>query len=404
MVVSSSPVSTSSAPASGSIKLVCAQAELNQNLGLVGRAVANRAAMPILANVLLEADAETGYVALTAFDLNLGIRSEFSAQIETGGRTTLPARLLNEIVTRLPNTQISLDQSDPDSPMTLSWGSGQSQVRGLAADDYPSFPEILGAEKVELQVEGLLQGISQTLFSASHDETKQILTGVHVKFLNEEDPALEFAATDGHRLATVKVLLLPDEDGKPVELPPDPLAFTIPARTLKELERILNNQSAPTLTLQFDSSQVQFGLEHHLITSRLLEGQYPDYNRLIPTTFNRTVTIERKPLIEVLERVAVFAAQKNDIVKFSFNGAESSLQISAEAPEVGSGEEVLPIQLTGEDLEIAFNVKYLLEAMKVINTQEVKLQLNGPTQPAVWQPIGAMQLRYLVMPVQIRTS
>jgi len=386
---------------------MCGQGDLSLHLASVGRAVASRPSLPVLANVLLEADGESGRVALTAFDLNLGIRSEFEAQVITGGATTLPAKLLNDIVSKLPKGELTLEQPDPTGPMTLTWGSNQYQVRGLSAEEFPALPEIRGQERAEMRVDTLLKGIEQTIFAASHDETKQVLTGVHVQLLMEDEPLLEFAATDGHRLATVKLPLIPssDEESAPAStLAPTPssLQFTIPVRTLKELERILSNQSATTVTVQFDSSQVQFGLERHLITSRLLDGQYPDYNRLIPAQFERLMTVDRKQLIESLERIAVLAAQKNDIIKFRLSEGEQTLGISVEAPDVGSGEESLPVQLSGGDLEIAFNVKYLLDALKVINTQDVQLHLNGATQPVVWQPVGAMQLRYLVMPVQIR--
>ncbi len=388
------------------IKLVCQKTDLNQNLGSVSRAVASRPAMPVLANVLLEADPVTNRVSLTAFDLNLGIRSEFEAQVISGGRTTLPAKLLGDIVSRLPNLDVTLDQTDSSDQMHLQCGTGQYHVHTLSADEYPALPDILSQEHVELLVESLLQGFSQTLFAASTDETKQILTGVHVKLLTDEEPMLEFAATDGHRLATVKTPLIPDtEDGGPsIVQPTGRLEFTIPLRTVRELDRILNSQSASTLSLRFDHSQVQFGLERHLITSRLLDGQYPDYNRLLPSEFERTITVERKPLIEVLERIGVFAAQKNDILKFSLSKSEQTLRISTEAPDVGSGQEALPIQFSGDDIDIAFNVKYLLDALKVINTQDVKISMNGATQPVVLQPLGAMQLRYLVMPVQIRNA
>ncbi len=395
----------SNAGAEAPIKLVCGQSDLSTHLASVGRAVASRPSLPVLANVLLEADIETGRVALTAFDLNLGIRSEFEAIVITGGATTLPAKLLNDIVSKLPSCELTLEQPDPTGPMTLAWGANQYQVRGLSAEEFPALPEIRGSDRVEMQVDTLLKGIEQTIFAASHDETKQVLTGVHVQLLVEDEPLLEFAATDGHRLATVKLPLIPsdDEEGAPsIEKPTSQLQFTIPVRTLKELERILSNQSATTVAVQFDSSQVQFGLERHLITSRLLDGQYPDYNRLIPAQFERLMTVDRKQLIESLERIAVLAAQKNDIIKFRLSEEDQTLGISVEAPDVGSGEESLSAQLSGGDLEIAFNVKYLLDALKVINTQDVQLHLNGATQPVVWQPVGAMQLRYLVMPVQIR--
>jgi DNA polymerase-3 subunit beta len=380
------------------LSFICAKADFHHHLASVSRAVASRPALPILSNVLLEADGSAQRVALTAFDLSLGIRSEFDARVLVGGRITLPAKLLGDIVSRLPGGEVSLQERE-GCGTTLSWTGGQYQLRGLSASDYPALPEIRGQEGLEVSIESLLQGISQTLFAASTDETKQVLTGVHITWVQDEGE-MEFAATDGHRLATVKAAV---GDGGDEEGSFKNLELTIPVRTLRELDRILSNQTASTLSIRFDASQIQFGLERQVITSRLLDGQYPDYRRLIPSKFERQVTVERKPLLEALERIAIFAAQKNDIIKFSLSESAQRLGISTEAPDVGSGEEFLSVQCSGSDLDIAFNVKYLLDVLKVMNTQEVKFSLNGSTQPVVWQPIGAMQLKYLVMPVQIRT-
>lgn len=417
------------APLEG-FSFTCEQADLSHHLASVGRAVASRPALPVLANVLVEVDAETQRVALTAFDLNLCIRSEFEAQVKGSGRTTLPAKLLSDIVSRLPSGPVTLDassQAQESAPVILMSAAGQYQVRSLSAEEYPTLPEIslrttdadgdfVGeesptAQALELPIESLLQGIGQTLFAASGDETKQVLTGVHVKLLPGDPPCLEFAATDGHRLAMVQV----EAEGIPVASAHGEIGldFTIPARTLREVERILGTQTvASTVELRFDRSQVQFVLPprasktqcQQRITSRLLEGQYPDYNRLIPRQFERQITLERRPLIESLERVGVLAAQRNDIVKFNLSAATQTLRISTEAPDVGSGEESLPVQMSGPDLELAFNVRYLLDALRVFHTQQVSLELNGATQPAIWKPLGAMRLCYLVMPVQLRAT
>lgn len=422
------------APLEG-FSFTCEQADLSHHLASVGRAVASRPALPVLANVLVEADAETQRVALTAFDLNLCIRSEFEAQVRGSGRTTLPAKLLSDIVSRLPSGPMTLalratnanGQAQDDAPVLLTSAAGQYQVRSLSAEEYPTLPEISlpaadadgdfageespTAQALELPIESLLQGIGQTLFAASGDETKQVLTGVHVKLLAGDPPCLEFAATDGHRLAMVQV----EAEGIPVASAHGEIGldFTIPARTLREVERILGTQTvASTVELRFDRSQVQFVLPprasktqcQQRITSRLLEGQYPDYNRLIPRQFERQITLERRPLIESLERVGVLAAQRNDIVKFNLSAATQTLRISTEAPDVGSGEESLPVQMSGPDLELAFNVRYLLDALRVFHTQQVSLELNGATQPAIWKPLGAMRLCYLVMPVQLRAT
>lgn len=381
------------------MKLVCAQSDLSQTLAAVSRAVASRPTHPILANVLLEADPAANTLALTAFDLNLGIRSECPAQVEEGGRTTLPARLLNDIVSRLPNAELTFEQADAEQPATLSCLAGTYQIRGTSPDDFPALPDVEG-DVVELPVEGLLQGIGSTLFAASTDETKQVLTGIHVKAIAT---GLEFAATDGHRLATVQVVDEASESGS-VSSEAAELEFTIPARALRELERVLSNRADPTLKLQFDRAQVVAQLPQCTITSRLLDGQYPNYRQLLPQQFERVATVERKALLAALERAAVFAEQKNNILKFSLSTDEQTLAVAAEAPDVGGGNEALPIQYSGEDLDIAFNVKYLLDVLKVIDAADVRLSLNGQTQPAVLEPLSDVPLQYLLMPVQLRSA
>lgn len=391
------------------MQLVCSQVDLNQHLAFVSRAVSSRPNVPILSNILLEADPAAGTLSLTALDMNLGIRTQFDAQVVEGGRTTLPARLLKDIVTRLPNADVTLTQSDADSPATIACLAGEYQIRGAHAGDFPELPEVEG-KTVELSVDDVLRGIGSTLFAASGDETKQVLTGVHVKSISA---GLEFAATDGHRLATIQVLGEDDEPGEPVvnsngtggngaSIESSSMEFTIPARTLKELESVLSSQAVPQLNLQFDRSQVIVTMPDITITSRLLDGQYPNYGQLMPTQFERHMTVERRELVFALERMAVFAEQKNNILKFKLSADEQTLEIEAEAPDVGGGQESLAVQFSGDDLEIAFNVKYLLDALKVFDTSEIQLKMNGQTQPAVMEPLGAEQLKYLVMPVQIR--
>ncbi|MEM9568230.1 MAG: DNA polymerase III subunit beta [Cyanobacteria bacterium P01_E01_bin.34] len=391
------------------MQLVCSQADLNQHLAFVSRAVSSRPNVPILSNILLEADPAAGTLSLTALDMNLGIRTQFDVQVVEGGRTTLPARLLKDIVSRLPNAEVTLTQPDADAPAMISCLAGEYQIRGAHASDFPELPEIEG-KIVELSVDDVLRGIGSTLFAASGDETKQVLTGVHVKSISA---GLEFAATDGHRLATIQVLGEDDEPYEPAangngrsgsssESGLAAMEFTIPARTLKELESVLSSQAVPQLNLQFDRSQVIVTMPDITITSRLLDGQYPNYGQLMPTQFERHMTVERRELISALERMAVFAEQKNNILKFKLSADEQTLEIEAEAPDVGGGQESIAIQFSGDNLEIAFNVKYLLDALKVFDTPEVKLKMNGQTQPAVMEPLGSEQLKYLVMPVQIR--
>lgn len=378
------------------MKFICSQSELNNQLSLVSRAVASRPSRPVLGNVWLNADAETNQITLIGFDETLGIQTRFSAQVETSGTLTLPAKLLGDIISRLPDEDITVDEDEETPTVTLISSSGQYQVRGLSAEDYPSLPDVEDGQTSELPAEALLEGLRGSLFATSGDETKQVLTGVH---LLTEPEILEFAATDGHRLAVVQAT---DETGSgQADLE---MNVTVPAKALRELERMLQNYgSNDPVVLRFDNTQVVFALGHQRITTRLLEGQYPNYRQLIPKQFARQLAVDRRLLMAGLERIAVLASQKNDIVKLSLDSSNQSLALSVDAQDVGSGREVVPAQITGDDLDIAFNVRYLLDGLKALGSNEVQLQCNTATSPAILTPLGELKMTYLVMPVQIRS-
>ncbi len=377
----------------------CPQNILATNLSFVSRAVASRPHHPVLANILFTTDREAGLVSLTAFDLNLGIQVKFPAQILQEGSVTLPSRLLNDIVSRLPGGEVSLEIDTDTATATLLCGSGRYEVRGLPASEFPELPEIAQAQVSYLPVEAMLAGLNGSLFAASADETKRVLTGVHVKL---NPTGLEFAATDGHRLAVVETPYKEEE----THLPPqavDTLEVTVPARALRELERMLQQYTEGMITVQFDQTQMVFQGVQQTLTSRLLDGSYPDYRRLIPSQFNYQVTLERKALLGALERVAVLADQRNNIVKITIDELNQEIALAVDTPEVATGKESLPAQVAGGDMEIAFNVKYFLDGLKAINTTDVLLRMNASTSPAVLTPIGGTKITYLVMPVQIKS-
>ena len=378
------------------MKFSCSQAEFNTHFSLVSRAVPSRPSKPVLGNVLVTASADTQQVTLIGFDETLGIQTTFAAQVNESGSLTLPAKLLGDIVSRLPNEDLDISEDDDEPVVTLSCSAGRYQVRGLSAEDYPQLPEVEAAETIKVAADALIEGLQGALFATSSDETKQVLTGVH---LTADAESLEFAATDGHRLAVVQTV---DESGAPAST----LAMnvTIPGKALRELERILQTYpSNEPVSFQLDQTQVVFDLGQQRITTRLLEGQYPNYRQLIPKQFERQLTVDRKQLVSSLERIAVMADQRNNIVKLSINNEAQLLTLSVEAQEVGSGLETMPAQITGEDLDIAFNVRYLLEGLKSLPTAEVQLQCNTATSPSVLTPLGGSKITYLVMPVQIRS-
>ncbi len=388
------------------MKLVCTQNSLSTSLSLVSRAVATRPTHPVLANVLLVANAETQQVSLSAFDLSLGIQTSFAATVEAEGKLTLPAKLLTDIVSRLPEGDITLESgSDDDASFltTLTCSSGRYQVRGMSAEEFPELPTVTDGESLHLPSEAMLDGLRGALFAASADETKQVLTGVHLTLAAEE---LEFAATDGHRLSVVQTTNV-DEEGNRAKNSTaedaEALDVTIPAKALQELAKMLERQTGSSVAVKLDRNQVVFEWVDQRLTSRLLEGQYPNYRQLIPRQFTHQTTVDRRLFLSSLERIAVLADQKNNIVKLTVDTANQAMSLSVDAPDVGSGEETIPAQITGEDMAIAFNVKYLLDGLKALNTTEIQLQFNTPTSPAILTPLGGLKMTYLVMPVQVRS-
>lgn len=380
------------------MKLVCSQSDLNAHLSLVGRAVPSRPNQPILANILLTADTGTQRVSLSAFDLTLGIQSTFSAQVEASGAITLPAKLLTDIVSRLSaESQITLEETEPGAIVTLLAHTGRYQVRGIGPEEFPELPLAQTAEAIHLPTDALMEGLRGTLFATSSDETKQVLTGVHLKV---ESETLEFAATDGHRLAVVETSST--EEGS-TALGPAAFAVTVPARALRDLERIISSRaSSEPISLYFDQGQTVFQWGDQYLTSRTLDGQYPNYRQLIPKSFERQVTLDRKLFLNSLERIAVLADQKSSVVKLTIASEAQQVTLSADAQDVGSGQESVAAQITGDNLEIAFNVRYLMDGLKALNTAEIQIQLNSATSPVVVTPLGALKMTYLVMPVQVR--
>ncbi|QNJ10164.1 DNA polymerase III subunit beta [Synechococcus sp. M16.1] len=385
------------------MKVVCSQSELNSALQLVSRAVATRPTHPVLANVLLTADAGSNRLSLTGFDLSLGIQTSLAASVETSGAITLPARLLGEIVSRLSSdSPVTLAVDDSGEQVQLTSLSGSYQMRGMSADDYPDLPMVESGMTLKLQPERLVQALKGTLFASSADEAKQLLTGVHLKF---NQRALEAAATDGHRLAVLNVEDALQDAAVTDAVDDEGFAVTLPSRSLREVERLMASwRSDEPVSLFCDRGQVVFLAADQMVTSRTLEGTYPNYGQLIPDGFTRTFGMDRRALIAALERIAVLADQHNNVVKFSSQPEDGVVQISADAQDVGSGSESLSSNLEGDAMQIAFNVRYLLDGLKAMGSDRIVLHCNAPTTPAVLRSEEASEaFTYLVMPVQIRS-
>ena len=340
------------------MKLVCSQAELNAALQLVSRAVASRPTHPVLANVLLTADAGTDRLSLTGFDLNLGIQTSLPASVDSSGAVTLPARLFGEIVSKLSSdSPVSLSSDAGADQVELTSSSGSYQMRGMPADDFPELPLVENGTALRVDPASLLKALRATLFASSGDEAKQLLTGVHLRFNQKR---LEAASTDGHRLAMLTVEDALQTEISADESEPDELAVTLPARSLREVERLMASwKGNDPVSLFCERGQVVVLAADQMVTSRTLEGTYPNYRQLIPDGFSRTIDLDRRAFISALERIAVLADQHNNVVRIATEPATGLVQISADAQDVGSGFESLPAEIKGDAVQIAFNVRYL---------------------------------------------
>ena len=385
------------------MEIVCNQNEFNYAIQLVSKAVASRPTHPILANLLLTADQGTNKISLTGFDLNLGIQTSFDATVNKSGAITVPSKLLSEIVNKLPSeTPVSLDVDESSDNILIKSDRGSFNIKGIPSDDYPSLPFVESGTSLNIDPSSFLKALKLTIFASSSDDSKQLLTGVNFTFNLKY---LESAATDGHRLAVVLVDNKENFDEKEdFASNEENLSVTIPTRSLREIEKLVSLRSSEnSIKLFYDKGQVVFISSNQIITTRTLEGSYPNYSQLIPDNFTKLFTFNTKKIIESLERIAVLADQQSSVVKIKLNQKDLAL-VSADAQDIGNASELVPVSFDFDQFDIAFNVRYLLEGLKVISSENVIFKCNLPTTPAVLVPEDNINsFTYLVMPVQVRS-
>jgi len=385
------------------MEIICNQNELNNAIQLVSKAVASRPTHPILANILLTADQGTNKISLTGFDLNLGIQTSFDGTVKNSGAITIPSKLLSEIVNKLPSeTPVNLEVDENSDNILIKSDTGKFNLKGIPSDDYPNLPFVESGTSLNIDPSSFLQALKLTLFASSNDDSKQLLTGVNFTF---KQKYLESASTDGHRLAVVLIGNEENiEDKENSSLNEDNFSVTIPTRSLREIEKLLTLRSTEkSIKLFYDKGQVVFISSNQIITTRTLEGEYPNYSQLIPDNFEKLFIFNTKKLTDALERIAVLADQQSSVVKIKLDNTDLA-SISADAQDIGNANELIPVSHSGENFDIAFNVRYLLEGLKVIGSENVLLKCNLATTPAILVPEDNLNsFTYLVMPVQVRT-
>jgi DNA polymerase-3 subunit beta len=367
------------------LRLTSRRGLLSDALQLVSRAVTGRSTLPILSNVLLEV--RDSRLRLLTSDLEMWVDCSIPADDTEGGAVTLPAKILNEVVASLPEADVKV-ATDDGHAITLTCGKSRYTIQGLAAEEFPALPEAGGGVSLTLPQVVLRGLIRATEFAASADETRAILAGILIIWDGQK---LSFVATNMHRLAVDSVLV---EGG-----PSEQVRTVVPARALREVLRSLSAEAEPTARVHLGENQAVFDLGHVMITSRIIEGQFPNYERVIPAESEHTIRADRHELLAALRRADIVArAEANKVILRTQPG---TLQIESESAEIGRAHEEVPIELEGEQCEIAFNAEYLIDALEVVTDDQVRMDLTGPLSPGVLRPAGDSPYIYLIMPMQL---
>ena len=363
------------------MKVTCERSYLAQALGVAGRAVSARNTLPILSHVLLET--EDDRLKITATDLDTAIRCAIPASIAENGSVALPAASLSDYISKLPDAPVTLEMQD--GKVVVRCGHSRFTLMSSPAEDFPVVPEVSQGTEITLSSATLKEMIRLTAFAASKEESRSLLMGV---LFEARGSTLTLVATDTHRLAWKQTGL--------VEEIKTPVSAIVPAKPLVELERVLKNTADEMVTIRFGASQVQFQSSDATLVSRVLDGQFPNYEKVIPKATERKVSFERNELLNAVRRVDIVsrAASQKMVVNFASN----SMTMSAESPDAGQAYEEIPIAMDGDDLQIAFNAKYLMEVLGIVPDDQLALELNGSLQPGILR--AGDDFIYIVMPMQ----
>jgi len=390
------------------MQVVCSRRVLHRGLQAVGRAVSGRSTLPILSNVLLKAT-DAGF-SLTATDLELWLECTLPAfkeggksgavEVKESGALTVPARLLSEVIAALPEATVQM-KGDEKGELVLLCAASRYEIRGLPAEEFPAFPEVGEETRFEVAEELLAELIRKTVFAASTDETRAILTGV---LLLWQGKRIRMVATDSYRLS-VKGADLEEKAGKEINL-------IIPARALHELSRFLDHSKEKAkVQVCIGPSQILFRLAGSeepgeapaagelSLVSRLVEGQFPNFEKVIPKEYERRISLRREDFLATIKRCSIIA--KAEANKLTLDPQGEKMWVRAESADYGRAEEEIPIALEGEGIQIAFNGEYLREALEAMSGDTVWIELTGPLSPGLLKPSDDPDHLCIVMPMQI---
>jgi DNA polymerase III subunit beta len=367
------------------VKISLERDVLLAQLQTVSRVASTRSAIQALSGVQLAASSET--CELRATDMDVGLRVPLEAEVTRDGVVVLPARLLVDVARSLPAVSVSLELRPAEQDVELVSGKATFHIRTLRTEDFPPFPEPERDSAVSLPAEAFVSTALKVAGSASRDETRPVLTGILV---SASDRELRMVATDSYRLSVKETTLeLPLSSGFEVN---------VPARALQELARVAAHAEDEHVSVSVRQNQVLFVLGRVVLSSRLIDGQFPNYRQLLPESFEHELRIAGGELTDVVRRISLLA-QKNAPLRLSFKPGE--LTVSAQTPDVGEALEALPVAFQGEPLEIGFNPEFLRAGLEAIEEGDVFLKLISPLRPGLIEAADESRFQYLIMPIRL---
>jgi DNA polymerase III subunit beta len=368
------------------VKLSTPTSELLGQLQTVARVASTRSAVQALSGVQIAAGGDGEGVELRATDMEVGLRVPLEARVERAGTVVLPARLLLDVVRTLRSGEVSLELRPTEQDVEIVGGTARFHIRTLRTEDFPPLPEPGGDQVVAMPARAFVDTIARVSRSASRDETRPILTGILVSASADE---LRMVATDSYRLSVKETKLeAPLEGG---------FEANVPARALEELGRLVRDD-VEEIRIGVRANQVVFEVGGVALSSRLIDGQFPNYRQLLPEAYEHELTVSREELLEVVRRISLMA-QKNAPLRLSFS--EGEVSISAQTPDVGEASEPLPVPFGGEPFEIGFNPDFLTVGLESAGSEEVVLKLISPLRPGLLEAADASGFLYLIMPIRL---
>jgi DNA polymerase-3 subunit beta len=375
------------------MKVSCLQENLARGLSIVARAVAPRSTLPVLGNVLVATD--NGRLRLSATNLELGISYWIGAKIEEAGSTTVPARTFVDLVNTLPNDTVAMDLTIRNQTLNVRCGAFNNDIKCIDAQDFPPLPPADLDDGLELNVEDLRSMIHQVTFAASTDDARPVLTGVLIEI---EDSSLTMAAADGFRLS-VRSANLSSPSSTAIKA-------IIPARALSELARVLgSSEDSVHMALPPNRGQVIFRAKDVEVVSQLIDGTFPDYRGIIPNSYASRSVLATGALLKACRAAEIFAREAAHSARLRITpGSElepGTVEITAAAAETGSNETTVDATIEGDPVEIAFNVKFLIDVLNAIDTPNVALETSSPSSPGVVRPVGRDDFLHVIMPMHL---